>query len=81
MATWAWRAYLQVEERAQNERASTISAEQKTKSPAEQAKGAAPGSPAAGIEEKTSGAQIQQKAEASNGGAAINVGRDVNINK
>jgi hypothetical protein len=64
----AWKVYLSFKERAQ-------------KVSAEQTKGAAPDSSAAGKEEKILGAPIQQKAEASNGGNAINVGRDVNINK
>lgn len=81
VAGGVWKGYLYFEERTQKERASTISAEQKTKAPAEQTKRAAPDSSASGNEEKSSGAPIQQKAEASKGGTAINVGRDVNINK
>lgn len=81
LAGGLWQLYLHLEERAQKARASATSAEPKPDSAAVQAKGAARDSQTAGKEEKTSGAPIQQKAEASKGGTAINVGRDVNINK
>lgn len=81
VAGGVWKVYLYFEDRAQKERAGMTAGEQKTKAPSEQTKGAAPDPSAAGKEERTSGAPIQQKAEASKGGTAINVGRDVNINK
>jgi hypothetical protein len=70
-----WKVYLHFEERAQKTQTPIASPEEKSKK-ADHVQGVTKRD-----DKPNAGAQIQQKAEASNGGVAINAGGNVTINK